>query len=50
MYVVLSCSDPRLNPYQNLGLDPTLSKSKYVKQDLDINIAEQATMFRNAGG
>lgn len=25
--VVLSCSDPRLNPYQILGLDSTLSKS-----------------------
>lgn len=25
--VVLSCSDPRLNPYQILGLDPTLSES-----------------------
>jgi len=25
--VVLSCSDPRLNPYQILGLDGTLSKS-----------------------
>lgn len=25
--VVLSCSDPRLNPYQILGIDPTLSKS-----------------------
>jgi hypothetical protein len=24
--VVLSCSDPRLNPYQILGIDPTLSK------------------------
>lgn len=24
--VVLSCSDPRLNPYQVLGLDSTLSK------------------------
>lgn len=24
--VVLSCSDPRLNPYQILGLDPSLSK------------------------
>lgn len=23
--VVLSCSDPRLNPYQILGLDQTLS-------------------------
>ncbi|KAF1998102.1 hypothetical protein P154DRAFT_524405 [Amniculicola lignicola CBS 123094] len=32
--VVLSCSDPRLNPYQVLGLDPTL----------------KATMVRNAGG
>ncbi|KAE9969563.1 hypothetical protein EG328_006806 [Venturia inaequalis] len=32
--VVLSCSDPRLNPYQILGLDPTL----------------KATMVRNAGG
>lgn len=25
--VVLSCSDPRLNPYQILGIDSTLSKS-----------------------
>lgn len=25
--VVLSCSDPRLNPYQILGIDATLSKS-----------------------
>ncbi|KAK4935064.1 hypothetical protein LTR10_023796 [Elasticomyces elasticus] len=32
--VVLSCSDPRLNPYQILGLDHTL----------------KATMVRNAGG
>ncbi|KAG4412348.1 hypothetical protein IFR04_014505, partial [Cadophora malorum] len=32
--VVLSCSDPRLNPYQILGLDATL----------------KATMVRNAGG
>ncbi|ORY07285.1 carbonic anhydrase [Clohesyomyces aquaticus] len=32
--VVLSCSDPRLNPYQILGLDATL----------------KATMIRNAGG
>jgi len=32
--VVLSCSDPRLNPYQILGIDPTL----------------KATMVRNAGG
>ncbi|PVH78708.1 carbonic anhydrase [Cadophora sp. DSE1049] len=32
--VVLSCSDPRLNPYQVLGLDATL----------------KATMVRNAGG
>jgi Ni,Fe-hydrogenase I large subunit len=24
--VVLSCSDPRLNPYQILGIDPTLSE------------------------
>ncbi|KAF8852868.1 carbonic anhydrase [Acephala macrosclerotiorum] len=32
--VVLSCSDPRLNPYQVLGIDPTL----------------KATMVRNAGG
>ncbi|KAK4897181.1 hypothetical protein LTR27_005074 [Elasticomyces elasticus] len=32
--VVLSCSDPRLNPYQILGLDQTL----------------KATMVRNAGG
>ncbi|KAL6253142.1 hypothetical protein RBB50_000863 [Rhinocladiella similis] len=32
--VVLSCSDPRLNPYQILGLDSTLP----------------ATMVRNAGG
>jgi hypothetical protein len=24
--VVLSCSDPRLNPYQVLGIDPTLSE------------------------
>jgi carbonic anhydrase len=33
--VVLSCSDPRLNPYQILGID-----GKTVK----------ATMVRNAGG
>ncbi|KAL2066923.1 hypothetical protein VTL71DRAFT_1347 [Oculimacula yallundae] len=32
--VVISCSDPRLNPYQVLGLDATL----------------KATMLRNAGG
>ncbi|KPI36759.1 uncharacterized protein AB675_11751 [Cyphellophora attinorum] len=32
--VVLSCSDPRLNPYQILGIDSTL----------------KATMVRNAGG
>ncbi|KAH9206827.1 carbonic anhydrase [Leptodontidium sp. 2 PMI_412] len=32
--VVLSCSDPRLNPYQVLGIDATL----------------KATMVRNAGG
>ncbi|KAF2498717.1 carbonic anhydrase [Lophium mytilinum] len=32
--VVISCSDPRLNPYQILGIDPTL----------------KATMVRNAGG
>ncbi|EHK48422.1 hypothetical protein TRIATDRAFT_191312 [Trichoderma atroviride IMI 206040] len=32
--VVLSCSDPRLNPYQILGIDETL----------------KATMVRNAGG
>ena len=32
--VVLSCSDPRLNPYQILGIDQTL----------------KATMVRNAGG
>ncbi|KAH6718747.1 carbonic anhydrase [Leptodontidium sp. MPI-SDFR-AT-0119] len=32
--VVLSCSDPRLNPYQVLGIDTTL----------------KATMVRNAGG
>ncbi|KAH8648753.1 carbonic anhydrase [Tricladium varicosporioides] len=32
--VVISCSDPRLNPYQVLGIDPTL----------------KATMVRNAGG
>ncbi|EPE31225.1 beta-carbonic anhydrase, cab [Glarea lozoyensis ATCC 20868] len=32
--VVLSCSDPRLNPYQILGIDATL----------------KATMVRNAGG
>ncbi|KIW19133.1 hypothetical protein PV08_03425 [Exophiala spinifera] len=32
--VVLSCSDPRLNPYQILGLDSSLP----------------ATMVRNAGG
>jgi hypothetical protein len=25
--VVLSCSDPRLNPYQILGIDATLSES-----------------------
>lgn len=27
--VVLSCSDPRLNPYQILGLDETLSTSDF---------------------
>ncbi|KAK0274657.1 hypothetical protein LTR91_005702 [Friedmanniomyces endolithicus] len=32
--VVVSCSDPRLNPYQILGIDQTL----------------KATMVRNAGG
>ncbi|KAF2670637.1 carbonic anhydrase [Microthyrium microscopicum] len=32
--VVISCSDPRLNPYQVLGIDPNL----------------RATMVRNAGG
>lgn len=32
--MVLSCSDPRLNPYQILGIDATL----------------KATMVRNAGG
>jgi len=32
--VVLSCSDPRLNPYALLGIDPNL----------------KATMIRNAGG
>lgn len=32
--VILSCSDPRLNPYQVFGIDATL----------------KATMVRNAGG
>jgi len=32
--VVISCSDPRLNPYEILGIDATL----------------KATMVRNAGG
>lgn len=27
--VVLSCSDPRLNPYQILGIDPTLSMNYF---------------------
>jgi carbonic anhydrase len=29
--IVLSCSDPRLNPYQILGIDPTLSKNPIAK-------------------
>lgn len=32
--VVVSCSDPRLNPYQILGLDSTLSKHTFeLKSD-----------------
>jgi hypothetical protein len=30
--VVISCSDPRLNPYQILGIDPTLSE--YLSYDI----------------
>lgn len=57
--VVLSCSDPRLNPYQILGIDSTLSKSssealypalvQVVLVYLTDN-ASEATMVRNAGG
>lgn len=33
--MILSCSDPRLNPYQIFGIDPTI---------------KGVTMIRNAGG
>ncbi len=33
--IILSCSDPRLNPYQIFGVDPTI---------------KGVTMVRNAGG
>ena len=54
--VVLSCSDPRLNPYQILGLDATLSKYLQRPQDNFISRCQtntsykEATMVRNAGG
>lgn len=59
--VVLSCSDPRLNPYQVLGIDATLSKccaypSSLQTTNIDgcfqgrADIISEATMVRNAGG
>ncbi|KAK3067023.1 hypothetical protein LTR53_016338, partial [Teratosphaeriaceae sp. CCFEE 6253] len=47
--VVLSCSDPRLNPYQILGLDQTLSESSNASLLIPPRTSE-ATMVRNAGG
>jgi carbonic anhydrase len=52
--VVLSCSDPRLNPYQILGIDATLSKvlriHKQPSHNSSANKKTEATMVRNAGG
>lgn len=35
--VVLSCSDPRLNPYQILGIDPTLSMDMLILVSFETN-------------
>jgi carbonic anhydrase len=50
--VVLSCSDPRLNPYQILGIDASLRKSFHSSRATEqyANGLKGATMVRNAGG
>ena len=52
--IVLSCSDPRLNPYQILGIDgKTLSKPPQLVPSITgtgANGIAEATMVRNAGG
>ncbi|KAK1067219.1 hypothetical protein LTR74_006587 [Friedmanniomyces endolithicus] len=54
--VVVSCSDPRLNPYQILGIDQTLRISPCslpgMKREDCANASGviEATMVRNAGG
>jgi carbonic anhydrase len=42
--VVLSCSDPRLNPYQVLGIDPTLSKL-YLKSTTKPGTAQSFSLM-----
>ena len=53
--LVVSCSDPRINPYHILGIDTTLRKSLPLSCELHVQGAEAnwsvgATMIRNAGG
>src|SRR5882757_2852122 len=56
--VVISCSDPRLNPYQILGIDgqtvselASLRRMLYIgEQMLIFWVCTEATMVRNAGG
>jgi carbonic anhydrase len=53
--VVVSCSDPRLNPYQILGIDQTLSNQYLLPESVRQCQTDEcrclgATMVRNAGG
>lgn len=57
IFKIVSCSDPRLNPYQILGIDPTLSTSLSLRkmhperaQANNSPPKTEATMVRNAGG
>jgi carbonic anhydrase len=54
--IILSCSDPRLNPYQIMGIDSTLGKCPDALsprlRDMETGclLLTGGTMVRNAGG
>lgn len=47
--VVLSCSDPRLNPYQILGLDSTLSKHYPCRQHVLVPRLTELAFYSDLG-